>query len=139
MHDRIADVMTAPPVCCPPDATVGDAARLMRDHDIGDVIVCEDDRLIGIVTDRDLVVRALAEGERAADRPLREICSQDLVTVSPRDDVQRAIDLMKERAVRRLPVCEGDQIVGIVALGDLAVDRDASSALGRISAAPPSH
>jgi len=139
MHDKISEVMTREPVCCPPGATVREAARMMRDHDIGDVIVCEDDRLIGIVTDRDLVVRALAEGEGASERTVGELCSQDVVSVSPGDDVRRAIDLMKERAVRRLPVCEGQQLVGVVALGDLAMDRDEGSALGRISAAPPSH
>ena len=134
---QVRDVMTPDPVCCAPSATAEDAARQMRDGHIGDVIVCEDGRLLGIVTDRDIVVRVVAEGRRPDDCLVREICSHDVVTVAPDDDADRAVELMKERAVRRLPVCGRDgRLVGVLSLGDLAVVRDRHSALGQISAAP---
>jgi CBS domain-containing protein len=129
--------MTSDPVCCAPSATAEEAARQMRDGHIGDVLVCENGRLDGIVTDRDIVVRVAAEGRRPDECLLREISSHDVVTVAPDDGVDRAVQLMKERAVRRLPVCEGDgRLVGVISLGDLAVARDRDSALGEISAAP---
>lgn len=113
-----------------------EAARHMRDNDIGDVLVTKDGRLCGIVTDRDLVVRCLAE-QNAADITVGELCSQDLVTVSPNDDVDKAIRLMAEKDIRRLPVVDGDDAVGILSLGDLAVERDPQSVLADISAAAP--
>jgi CBS domain-containing protein len=91
-----------------------------------------------VVTDRDLVVRALAEGADISSKSVQEVCSTETVTVSPDDDVDRAIQLMRERAIRRLPVVEEeDRPVGVVSLGDLAVERDPHSALGDISAAHP--
>jgi|GEM_PF-405629 len=137
-HHTVREVMTRDPVCCPPDATAAEAARLMKERHIGDVLVCSDGHLEGIVTDRDLVVRALADGERPQERRLGEICSHDIATVTPDDAIDRAVELMKRHAVRRLPVCEPDgRLAGVVSLGDLAVERDERSALGQISAAPP--
>lgn len=134
----IQEVMQRAPIALRPDATAAEAARVMKDHDIGDVLVCEGDRLRGIVTDRDLVVRCLAEDERPRERQIGELCSQDLITLRPNDAVDRAVELMKTRAVRRIPVVDsGDRVVGIVSIGDLAQERDPHSALGEISSAPP--
>ncbi|MGI9121025.1 MAG: CBS domain-containing protein [Acidimicrobiales bacterium] len=129
--------MTADPVALESTASVIDAARQMKDRDIGDVIVVEDGRICGVVTDRDLVVRALAELRDPTATKLGEVCSRELATVSPEDDLKSAGDLMRDKAVRRMPVVEGDRPVGIVSMGDLAVERDPDSALGSISAASP--
>ena len=137
MAKTLKDLMTRDPVTLAPQATAADAARLMRDHDIGDVIVCEGDQLCGIVTDRDLAVRCLAEKERPAERQLGEVCSLDVFTLAPDDSVELAVAAMKQRAIRRIPVVDGDRLVGVVSLGDLAQAQDAQSCLGQISAAPP--
>ena len=86
---------------------------------------------------RDIVVRTVAEARDPATTTLADICSHALTTVSPTDSIEQAVQLMRAKAIRRLPVVEGGQAVGIVSLGDLAVERDPSSALGDISAAPP--
>lgn len=134
----VRDVMSPSPRTLPAASSLQEAARFMRDHDIGPVIVVNDDGgLRGIVTDRDIVVRAVAEGREPTTTRLAEICSEELVVVGPDDDAEAAIRFMRERAVRRLPVVEGERPVGIVAIGDLAVTRDPGSALAEISAAPP--
>jgi len=137
MAQSIQDVMQAAPITMAPTASVIEAARTMRDADIGSVIVHEHDQLYGIVTDRDLVVRALAENPNCASMMLGDICSRDVTTLSPSDTVEEAIQLMRDKAIRRLPVVENGTPVGIVSLGDLAVERDPDSVLGDISAAPP--
>jgi CBS domain-containing protein len=137
MPQRIHDVMTANPVSLPGTASVHEAARTMRDQDIGDVIVIENQQVCGIVTDRDIVVRAVAEARDPAATTLADICSHALTTVSPEESVERAVQLMREKAIRRLPVVEGGRAVGMVSLGDLALERDPGSALGEISASPP--
>lgn len=133
---QIREMMSTDPVCIPADRSAAAAAGAMRDAHIGDVIVQDDGEVCGIVTDRDIVVRVVAE-QRAPDTvKLGEICSRDLAVVSPDDTVAKAIGLMRDRALRRLPVLEGGRPVGIVSLGDLAMRRDPESALGAISAAP---
>ncbi|MET9079443.1 CBS domain-containing protein [Streptomyces sp. NPDC004232] len=99
-----------------------DVAQLMRQADVGDVLVVDEGRLRGVVTDRDLIVRGMAEGGDVGDRTVVSACSDDLVTVAPEDDIDRVIGLMRERAVRRVPVVEGERPVGIVSLGDLAIE-----------------
>lgn len=118
------------------NASVLEAARCMRDADIGDVLVTEKGKLRGIVTDRDLVIRCMAEGG-GSDARIGQLCSGDLVTISPDEEIDRAVALMSDHAIRRLPVVDGDRPVGILSLGDLAVARDRQSALGQISATPP--
>jgi CBS domain-containing protein len=137
MTHRVLDLMTTDVVTLPPDASVFEAAQRMRDDDIGDVIVTEKGRLCGIVTDRDLVVRGLAEQPDLETTRIGDLCSPDVVTVSPGDDLAKAVALMRERAVRRLPVTEAGRVVGVVSLGDLAMERDEQSALTDISAEPP--
>jgi CBS domain-containing protein len=137
MAKSIRSVMHANPIAMPSASTVAEAARRMREADIGDVIVLEDDRLCGIVTDRDIVVRTIAEGRDPATAKLGDICSRDMTTLNPTDTVEDAVRLMREKAIRRLPVVEKGKPVGIVSLGDLAVTQDPNSALGNISAASP--
>jgi CBS domain-containing protein len=135
----VRDVMTYTPAALSLRASALDAARAMRDADIGDVVVVDNGRVCGIVTDRDIVVRAVAEGWDPATTELADICSQDLTVVSPTDSVDQAVQLMRQKAVRRLPVVENGRVVGIVSIGDLAQERDPRSALSDISAAPPNH
>jgi CBS domain-containing protein len=137
MAQTIQDVMHANPISMTPTTSVIEAARAMRDADIGSVIVHEHDRLYGIVTDRDLVVRALAEGVNCAGMILGDICSREPTALAPTDTVEEAVRLMRDKAIRRLPVVEDRTPVGIVSLGDLAVEQDPDSVLGNISAAPP--
>jgi len=100
------------------------------------VVVVDNGKVCGIVTDRDIVVRAVAQGHDPATTKLRDIGSHDLTTLAPTDTVEHAVQIMREKAIRRLPVVENGKPVGIVSLGDLALERDPDSALGNISAAP---
>jgi CBS domain-containing protein len=134
----VREVMTPVPRTVRSTATLVEAARSMREADAGAVIVVDDrDRVVGIVTDRDIAVRAVAEGRDPATTMVAQVASTDLTTLSPTDTVSHAVRLMRERAIRRLPVVEGGRPVGIVSIGDLAVARDRDSALAEISAAPP--
>jgi CBS domain-containing protein len=138
MAERIRDVMTTDPQTLPESTLVRVAAEAMRANDIGDVIVSDDNgRITGILTDRDIVVRVVAEGRDPRATRVGDIASRELTAVAPDDPVDRAVDLMRERAIRRLPVVERGKPVGIVSIGDLALDRDPDSALADISAAPP--
>ena len=137
MAQIIRDVMTPEPISIPATSSVAEAARAMRDADIGDVIVLKDGQVCGILTDRDIVVRGVAEGRDLAATKVGDICSQQLTSVSPTDEVEQAVLLMRDKAVRRLPVVEDGKPVGVVSIGDLAIERDPHSALGTISAAPP--
>jgi CBS domain-containing protein len=118
-------------------SSVHEASQAMQDADSGEVIVIENQRGCGIVTDRDIVVRIVAEARDPATTTLANICSPPLLIVSPTDSVEKAVHLMRTHALRRIPVVERGQPVGMVSLGDLAVERDPSSALGDISATPP--
>lgn len=138
MAQLVREIMARDPISLPSDASVLDAARRMRDDDIGDVMVADVDNLLGIVTDRDLVVRVLAEGRDPARTPLAEVFSGELLSVEPEADVDEAARLMRENAVRRLPVVESGRLVGVVTIGDLAVEEDGRSALADISGADPS-
>jgi len=137
MKQTIRDVMTPDPHTVQATTALADAAAIMRDGDVGDVIVLTDGQMYGIVTDRDIAVRAVAEGRDLKETPVGEICSKELVALSPDDTVEDAIGKMREMAIRRLPVVDDGRPVGIVSLGDLAVARDPDSALADISAASP--
>lgn len=139
MAQKIQDVMASDPVTVPAQAPLVQAAEKMRDQRIGDVLVLDGDQVCGVVTDRDLVVRGLAEQREPTTTPVGEICSRQLVTVRPDDDTDRAVQLMRQHAVRRLPVMRDGELVGIVSIGDLAVELDSHSALADISAAPPNN
>jgi CBS domain-containing protein len=135
---QVREVMTALPQTVSLETSLMDAARLMADEGIGDVIVVEQDteRVVGIVTDRDIAIRAVAKGQGPATK-VGDIYSRDLVAVEPSSTVREALDLMKELNVRRLPVVESDHALGVVSLGDLSNESGAGSALADISAASP--
>ena len=139
MARLIRDVMTKDPRTVEASATAREAAQLMRQHDVGAVLVTSGDDLQGILTDRDVVVRAVAEGRDPGAVAVSDICSAQLETVSPDDPVEEAIRDMRTRGVRRMPVVEGGRPVGILSIGDLAVERDTDSALAEISAQDPNN
>jgi CBS domain-containing protein len=136
----VRDVMTAHVVTLPGETTLAEAALAMREQDIGDIVVADGAGPVGLVTDRDIVVRAVAERRDPATTTLGEILTPDLVTVRPDDTVQSAALLMRDHAVRRVLVCEEDQtLVGILSIGDLAEEIDPESVLGGISRAAPNN
>ncbi|WP_282090478.1 CBS domain-containing protein [Streptomyces tendae] len=137
MTQYVRDVMTGDPATVEPLTSVTAVARIMRDRDLGAVLVTEGDRLRGLVTDRDLVVRSVAEGGDPDRTTVAGACSEDVVTVRSDEELDHAVRLMREYAVRRVPVVDDGHPVGIVSLGDLAVERDPRSALGDISVARP--
>ncbi len=133
---RIEDVMTPYPKTVDANSSVAEAAETMRDADVGDVIVLSGGSTCGILTDRDITVRVVAAGLDPDKTHAGDVCSKDVATLSPDDDVDTAIRLMREHAVRRLPVTVDGQPIGIVSLGDLAIEADGERALSDISAAP---
>jgi CBS domain-containing protein len=137
MAKKVKDVMSASPIGLEDSATLVDAARAMREGDFGSVVVLKGGTICGVVTDRDIVVRAVAEGKDPKSVKLGEICSEQVVTVSPDQSVDEAAELMRDKAVRRVPVVDNGRLVGIVSLGDLAKQKDEGAALAEISAAPP--
>lgn len=136
---KLSEVMTPNPVTLPVKAGIVEAARLMKTEDIGDVVVLDGDRACGIVTDRDLVVRGLAEGTDIESLTLNDICTKDLVSLTPTDTVADAVQLMRDKAIRRLVILEGSKPVGVVSIGDLAIESNGESALADISAAEPNN
>lgn len=133
----VQELMTHDPVTVETSATIADAARLMRDHDTGAIIATESGRIRGILTDRDIVVRAVADGGNPTQVRIDDVCSAQLVTLNPQDRVDAAIETMRRHDVRRLPVVDGDRPIGIISLGDLAMERDEESALADISSGAP--
>jgi CBS domain-containing protein len=127
MHIR--EVMTPNPRTVTPDDTIQRAACIMRDEDTGAVPVVDNGRAVGMVTDRDIVVRAVADGGQM-DRPVREIVTTAVVSATPDMSTREAAQLMREHQIRRLPVIEGERLVGIVSLGDLAVKEGKDSRSG---------
>jgi CBS domain-containing protein len=138
MAQSIKELMNTNVVTVPYAATVLDAAQAMRDNHVGDVMVTEKgSRLRGIVTDRDIAVRAVAEGKPPDQVKVHEVCSPDVTALAPDDTVEDAVRIMRELAVRRVPVVDNGKPVGIVSIGDLAQARDSGSALSDISSAEP--
>jgi CBS domain-containing protein len=127
---KLRDVMTSNPRTLEPTATVEEAARIMRDTDTGVVPIVEHGRPVAVLTDRDIVVRAVAEGRAGLARPVRELASTDLVTAGPDMSTKEAVQLMGEHQVRRLLVCEGDALVGVASIGDIAVKEGKDSRSG---------
>lgn len=122
---RARDIMTANPQCVTPSDSVQRAAEIMRDSDVGVVPVVDDQgsmRLAGVITDRDIAVRVVAEGRNSGDLRLSDVMSSRISSVGPDDDLDRVMDVMKREKVRRVPVCEGDRLVGIIAQADVATD-----------------
>ena len=134
---KIKDIMTDEVATVSPETTVVEVARLMQKHNIGSLPVCDGPDLVGIVTDRDIVVRSVANGKDLAATPVREVMTQRVVTVSPETDAHQVATLMSHQQIRRLPVVENNRLVGMVSLGDLATQAKAeveiAKTLGEIS------
>jgi CBS domain-containing protein len=135
---QLKDVMTRGVTVVPPEATVQDAALKMKQLDIGPLPVCDGERLVGMLTDRDITVRAVAEGRDPITTPVREVMTPEVAYCFEDQDVAEARRIMAERQLRRLPVLNRNKwLVGIVALGDLAVDagdpQQAGEALKEVS------
>jgi CBS domain-containing protein len=121
---QVREVMTSNPTSCASQDSVIDAAKAMAKEDVGPIPVVDGDRLVGLLTDRDIVVRVVAEGRDPQSTKVGDVASSDLATVSPDEDLDRALQLLAERRVRRLPVVEGEKLVGIVAQADVARQGD---------------
>ena len=134
---KVRDIMSSAPVCMAPGESVSAAALAMKQHGIGTVLVLADDMIRGLVTDRDITVRVLAEDRDPQTTPIGDICSTELAVLGPDDDVEQASRLVRDRALRRIPVLQDGIPVGVVSIGDLAPENDATSALSGVSAAPP--
>lgn len=138
MSKKVHQVMTPTPAMLDEHRSCADAATMMRERNIGAMIVTDKNgTLCGIVTDRDLVVRCMAAGLDPTSTELADICSHQIAKLSPDDDVHDAVELMKKKAIRRIPVLDHGRPVGIISLGDLAIAEDPESALGGISRAQP--
>jgi CBS domain-containing protein len=137
MGKGIREVMTSNPRTIAADKPVAEAAKLMRDEDVGLAPIVEGDRLIGTLTDRDIAIRVVAEGKDPQSTTVRDVASTDLVTVDPEQDFDEALRLMAQHQVRRLPVVEEDgRLVGVVAQADIARqadDRKTGEVVERIS------
>src|SRR5437867_10152120 len=126
---KAQDLMTTSPACCTPSSTVGEAGQLMRDHDCGCIPVVEGDsmRLVGVLTDRDVACRCVAEG-KSPDTPVREVMSTNPQSCHPEDDVAAVEQIMIETQVRRVPVVDAKECcVGMIAQADLALSAEAAS------------
>ncbi|MET8911149.1 CBS domain-containing protein [Micromonospora sp. NPDC004551] len=135
---RVSDVMTKQVVYLPAETPLDEAARVMKESDIGDVVVTDGATLAGMLTDRDIVVRAVAERADPASTTIGSIVTREVVMIEQHCTASEAAALMRERNIRRVLVCDNDRkLVGIVSLGDLAMQLDPDSALSDISEAAP--
>jgi CBS domain-containing protein len=133
----VEEIMTREPRTVDAEDTVADAAKQMREGDFGSVIVMRDGQVDGIVTDRDIAVRSVAEERDPQSTSVSEICTSGVATLEPQQSIDAAVQAMREHDVRRLPVVKHGRPVGILSLGDLAVERDPESVLADISASSP--
>jgi CBS domain-containing protein len=139
MAQSIREIMTADPRTVSSMATVADAAREMRDGDVGSVVVIENGKVAGIVTDRDIAVRVVAQGLDPDATRVSEAATMRPVTLTVDQTVEDAIRLVREQDIRRILVVQDDRPAGIVSLGDLAIERDTDSALAEIASEPPNN
>jgi CBS domain-containing protein len=130
MSMLVRHAMTEAPATLGPDMNAFDAAGLMRQFDVGVIPIVDGEKFIGLVTDRDLVMRVLADREDASEVLLRDIATRSPVTVSPDAKLSEARDLMAEHKVRRLPVVKGEQLVGIISIGDISQHDSSKRAVG---------
>jgi CBS domain-containing protein len=139
---RIHDVMTKAAVCTPPDASIQQAAERMKDLDVGALPVCENDRFVGMITDRDIAIRSAADGHNPRMEHVRDVMTPELVYCFEDEDTVEAAKLMREKQIRRLPVLNRDKrLVGMITLGDIAKetgDRESTGkTMEKIAEAPP--
>jgi len=141
---KIRDIMTANPETVSEKDTVRDAARIMKKRDTGVVPVVDGKKIIGVITDRDIVIRLIAEGKDASNAKVNEVMTKNVRSVKEDASVDEVLRLMKSAEVRRVPVVNrNDEIVGIVSIGDLAVETNQDNKVGKaiedISEARPNH
>ena len=139
MGPKVADVMTQRPRAVTPQTSLTEVAEVMEREDVGVVPLVEGDRLVGIVTDRDIVVRAIAKGKDPQGMPASAVSSSELVTVSPDDDLSDALEVMAQYQVRRLAVTAEDRLVGVLSQADIAMqgkDKDTGQMVEGISRQP---
>ena len=136
MAQSINEVMTRDPITVDKQTTLAEVAKHMRDSDIGSLIVTDEGSAAGIVTDRDIVVRAVADGQDPTSTTVGQVATPNAVTLTPDQSVDDAIDVVREHNVRRVPVVQDGRPVGIVSIGDLAIERDKHSALADLSSSP---
>ena len=137
MTRKVREIMSAAPVCMAAGDSVSAAAKAMKERGIGTVLVLSAGRFSGLVTDRDITIRVLAENRDPRTTRLDDICSGELAVLRPDDDVETATRIVRDRAVRRLAVIANGTPVGVVSIGDLALDQDERSARSQISASGP--
>ena len=125
---KIREIMTTDVASATPETSLEEIATMMRDADTGAIPIVDDDALIGIITDRDIVLRCVAEGKDAAETLAEDIVTEEPETVEPDDDVEEAAHIMAHRQVRRLPVCQDGRLVGMLSLGDIAVKESEDTA-----------
>ena len=126
-HMKIREVMTPDAQCVGPDETLVDAASLMRQLDVGVLPVCDADEVVGMLTDRDIAIRAVAEGRDATTTHVREIMSPGTIFVYDDQNIEEAVHVLERHQIRRAPVLNREQkLVGIISLGDIAVDASAA-------------
>lgn len=134
---KVKDIMTKSVAYINPEASVTEAAQLMQKHNVGSIPVCDKNGVIGLVTDRDIVVRNVAHGTDPHSTPVKNVMTSQVTTVSPEMDAEQVSGIMSKNQIRRIPVVDNNMLVGIVALGDLATDKrfdtEASGALSDIS------
>ena len=133
----VREIMTKNVINMQIGTTLEEAARAMRERDIGNVVVAEEERLVGLVTDRDIVIRAVADGMDPTTTTLGSVASRDIIAIQPDDTAQAAALLMREQAIRRVLVVDEQGLCGILSIGDLATEIDPDSVLGGISGAAP--
>lgn len=139
MSISIREVMTKDPITIDETATVAEAAKAMKQADIGPTLITSNNKLRGIITDRDIAVRVVAEGQDPKTVKAIDIATTGLKTLSPDDEAGDAVRVMKENNIRRVVVVENEQPVGIVSIGDLAIALDETSVLADISSEPPNN
>lgn len=134
---KVKDIMTKDVAFINPDSKVVEAAQMMQKHNVGSIPVCDQSGVIGIITDRDIIVRNIAHGKSPQDTPVRDVMTGQVVTASPDMEVDEVSGMMASKQIRRVPVVDNNMIVGMVALGDIATDNrfnmEASEALSEIS------
>jgi CBS domain-containing protein len=139
MGTKVSDVMTQRPRAVAPQTPLTEVAKVMEAEDVGAVPLVEGDRLVGIVTDRDIVVRAIAQGKDPSGMPASEVSSRELLTVGPDDDLADALQVMAQYQVRRLAVTAEDRLVGVLSQADIAMqgkDKDTGQMVEGISRQP---
>lgn len=140
MGTKVHEVMTDRPRAVTPETTVSEAAQLMKNDDIGSLPMLDGEQLAGMVTDRDIVIRAIADGKDPRGMPVREVASRELVTVHADEELSTALQLMASQQVRRLPVVDDDgRLVGILAQADVAIEakeKDVGVMVEEISKSP---